>query len=134
MADVTIGWAHFIENMEHSQVGRISSYVFFDDEKKHVFYSVEDPEKFVKYGQYEMRLRDKMQVEQGLITRATVKWWGGGTARPYLWKDNPNDTEYKESWHHSNIPKEQLEKERQDHEIRYRHTIPSPNKGLKRNR
>jgi hypothetical protein len=121
----------FIENMTHSQVGKISSYVFLDDEKKQVFYSVNDPNQFVKYGQYEMRLRDKMQVEQGLITRSTVKWWGGGTARPYLWKENPDDADYKESWHHPNTPKEQIEKEKRERENRYRRTITPPKKGSK---
>jgi hypothetical protein len=34
-----------------------------------------------------------MQVEQGHITRATVKLWGGGTVRPYLWKENSGDAD-----------------------------------------
>jgi hypothetical protein len=101
-----------------------------------------------------MRLRDKIQVEQGLVTKAKVKWWGGsGFARPYLWKDNPTDTEYKESWYHPNTPKEQIEKEKQELENRFRRppavkrtppavnrtpppprTVPPPTKGVKRRR
>ncbi|MDR1091813.1 MAG: hypothetical protein LBL79_12135, partial [Prevotella sp.] len=46
-----------------------------------------------------MRVRDKILVENGYITKAKVKWWGIGTfAYPYLWKENKADTEYKESW------------------------------------
>jgi hypothetical protein len=78
-----------------------------------------------------MRLRDKMLVEKGHITRATVKWWGGGTARPYLWKENPNDAEYKESFYDPRLPKEEIEKEKQERENRFRRTIPPLKKGPK---
>lgn len=63
-------------------------------------FTKEDPRAWVKYGKYEMRLMDKILIEAGYITRAVVKWWGGmgQTARPYLWKQNPTDTEYKENW------------------------------------
>ena len=32
--------------------------------------------------------------------RALVQWWGGygQTTRPYLWKEKPTDTGYKEDW------------------------------------
>ena len=63
-------------------------------------FTKEDPRAWVKYGKYEMRLMDKVLIEAGYITRAVVKWWGGmgQTARPYLWKQNPTDAEYRENW------------------------------------
>jgi hypothetical protein len=64
--------------------GKFSAYLFMNDDKNRILSCTENPDIFVKYGLYEMRLRDKIQVEKGLVTRATVKWWGGGTARPYL--------------------------------------------------
>jgi hypothetical protein len=104
----------YVKNMARKSDGLIySSHVFLDDEKKWVFYSADDPDKFVKYGKYEMRLRDKMQVEQGFVTKAKVKWYGGRMARPYLWKGNPDDNDYKESWYDPRIPREQSEKEKQ---------------------
>lgn len=71
-------------------------------------FTKEDPRTWVKYGKYEMRLMDKLLIEAGFITRAIVKWWGGmgQTARPYLWKQNPSDTEYKESWNDPRLPKQ----------------------------
>ena len=138
----------YVENMARKSDGLIySSHVFLDDEKERVFYSADNPDKFVKYGQYEMRLRDKMQVEQGLVTKAKVKWWGGsGFARPYLWKDKPEDAEYKESFYDPRLPEEVREKQRQELENRFRRlpavnrTPPSkrnvspPTKGLKHRR
>ena len=142
----------YVENMARKSDGLIySSHVFLDDEKERVFYSADDPDKFVKYGQYEMRLRDKMQVEQGLVTKAKVKWWGGsGFARPYLWKDSPTDAEYKESFYDPRLPEEVREKQRQELENRFRRppapkrtppavnripppkrTVPAPTKGPK---
>ncbi|MDR2936207.1 MAG: relaxase/mobilization nuclease domain-containing protein [Rikenellaceae bacterium] len=122
----------FVEGLEKTDgSGKFSAYLFMNDDRNRILSSTEDPDKFVKYGQYEMRLRDKMLVENGHITRATVKWWGGGTARPYLWKENPGDAEYKESWDHPNTPKEQIEKEKRERENRYRHTITPPKKGSK---
>lgn len=77
---------------------KFSSYVFLNDEKDKAFSSKENPLGFVKYGKYEMRIRDKMLIEAGYITKAKVKWYGGGFAYPYLWKTNKGDNEYKESW------------------------------------
>jgi hypothetical protein len=122
----------YIKNMTRKSDGLIySSHVFLDDEKERVFYSADDPDKFVKYGKYEMRLRDKILVEKGHITRATVKWYGGGFARPYLWKESPTDPDYKESWSDPRLPKEQLEKQQQELENRFRRTIPPPKKAPK---
>ena len=68
----------------------------------------ENPDTFVKYGRYEMCLRDKALIENGQITKATVKWWGGGNyAHPYLWKANKSDTECKESWSDPRLPKQE---------------------------
>ena len=59
-----------------------------------------------------MRLRDKALIEDGQITKATVKWWGGGSyAYPYLWKADKSDTDYQESWGDPRIKKEEKQKE-----------------------
>jgi hypothetical protein len=140
----------YLENMEiRDGSGEFSAFVFLNDDKNRVLSCDENPDSFVKYGKYEMRLRDKMLIEKGHITRATVKWWGGGTARPYLWKENSGDAEYKESWNHPNTPKEQLEREKQALADRFqrppvvnraippprtippKHSVPQPSKGLK---
>ena len=79
--------------------GSFSSYVFLNDEKDKAFSSKENPHGFVKYGKYEMRIRDKILVENGYITKAKVKWWGGIDYQyPYLWKENKGDKEYEVSW------------------------------------
>jgi hypothetical protein len=62
-----------------------------------------------------MRLRDKALIEDGQITKATVKWWGyGNYANPYLWKTNKSDTEYQESWSDPRLPKTQKQEEKQE--------------------
>jgi hypothetical protein len=89
----------YIENMTNKDRKTLfSSYVFLNDEKDKAFSSNKKPDDFVKYGQYEMRIRDKMLIEAGYMTKAAVKWWGGGYAHPYLWKENKSDAEYRESW------------------------------------
>ena len=98
-----------LENMT-SRDGKthFSTYAFLNDEKNRVFFCKENPETFVKYGKYEMRLRDKILIEDGQITKATVKWYGyGNYANPYLWKVNKSDTEYQESWSDPRIKKEE---------------------------
>ena len=61
-----------------------------------------------------MRIRDKILIEAGHITKAKVKWWGGvDFAYPYLWKENKGDTEYKESWKDPRLPKEKKENKQQ---------------------
>lgn len=52
-----------------------------------------------------MRIRDKILVENGYITKAKVKWSGGGFTYPYLWKEKKSDLEYKESWSDPRISK-----------------------------
>ena len=43
---------------------------------------------------------NKKLIETKYITRVVIKRWGGRgqTARPYLWKQNPTDAEYRENW------------------------------------
>ncbi|HML65975.1 MAG TPA: relaxase/mobilization nuclease domain-containing protein [Dysgonomonas sp.] len=86
--------------------GNFSSYVFLNNEKDKAFSSKENPDGFVKYGKYEMRIRDKMLIEAGHVTKAKVKWWGGHDfAYPYLWKENKRDKKYIESWNDPRISK-----------------------------
>ncbi|MDH6311238.1 hypothetical protein M2451_004181 [Dysgonomonas sp. PFB1-18] len=55
-----------------------------------------------------MRIRDKILIENGYITKAKVKWYGIGTfAYPYLWKENKADTDYKKSWSDPRVTKAQ---------------------------
>ncbi|MFV0329399.1 MAG: relaxase/mobilization nuclease domain-containing protein [Dysgonomonas sp.] len=86
--------------------GTFSSYVFLNDEKDKAFSSKENPDGFVQYGKYEMRIRDKILIESGHITKAKVRWYDGGFAYPYLWKENKTDIDYKESWSDPRLSKE----------------------------
>ncbi|PXV58470.1 uncharacterized protein DUF3945 [Dysgonomonas alginatilytica] len=103
----------YLENMKKKDNDELfSSYVFLNDEKSKAFFSYKKPDGFVKYGQYEMRIRDKMLIEYGYVTKAKVKWYGIGTfAYPYLWKENKADLEYKEAWGDPRVPKAEKEKE-----------------------
>lgn len=76
----------FLENMTNSKSALFSGYVFSDDKESRYFALKDRPDEFVKYGQYEMRIMDKRLIEAGYITKAKVKWYGGGFAYPYLWK------------------------------------------------
>lgn len=61
-----------------------------------------------------MRIRDKILIESGHVTKAKVKWWGGvDFAYPFLWKETKDDTEYKESWNDPRLPKEKKENKQQ---------------------
>ncbi|MDL2322850.1 DUF3945 domain-containing protein [Bacteroidales bacterium OttesenSCG-928-A17] len=97
----------FLQNMTAKDGKTLfSAYAFLNDEKKRVLFSYDNPDEFVKYGKYEMRIRDKILVENGYITKAKVKWWGMGSyAYPYLWKENKIDADYKESWDDPRLPK-----------------------------
>lgn len=119
----------FLENMTRTDGKSIfSSHIFLNDEKDRVFFSEENPDSFVKYGKYEMRLRDKILVEKGYITKAKVKWYGyGNYVNPYLWKTNKSDTEYQESWSDPRLPKAE-KAERQQNLIKK----PKINRGRKR--
>lgn len=103
----------YLEKMnKKDESGTFSSYVFLNDEKDKAFSSKENPHGFVQYGKYEMRIRDKILIEKGYVTKAKVKWWGGiDFAYPYLWKQNKGDTEYRESWSDPKISKEQKQNE-----------------------
>ncbi|WP_165027044.1 relaxase/mobilization nuclease domain-containing protein [Dysgonomonas sp. ZJ279] len=105
----------YLENMnKRDGSGQFSSYVFLNDESNKAFFSYKKPDEFVKYGQYKMRIRDKMLIEHGYVTKAKVKWWGGVNYQyPYLWKENKADAEYKESWGDPRLPKAEKEKESQ---------------------
>lgn len=104
----------YLENMlKKDNSERFSSYVFLDDEKDKVFFSRNNPDEFIQYDKYEMRIRDKILLEKGYVTRAKVKWYGIGTfAYPYLWKENKSDAKYKESWIDPRKPKIQKEKDK----------------------
>lgn len=106
---LTSGAHTFLENlMSEDGKTKFSAYAFLNDEKNTVYFTSENPDKFIKYGKYEMRLRDKALIEDGQITKATVKWWGGGSyAHPYLWKADKADTEYQESWGDPRLLKEE---------------------------
>lgn len=100
----------FLENMKKKDgSGKFSSYVFLNNEKNKAFFCKDKSDKFVKYGKYEMRIKDKKLIGAGYITKASVKWWGGEYAHPYLWKENKSDAEYKESWGDPRLPKAQKE-------------------------
>ncbi|WP_368666937.1 relaxase/mobilization nuclease domain-containing protein [Dysgonomonas sp. 511] len=104
----------YLENMNRSNGdGKFSSYVFLNDEKSKAFFSDKNPDEFVKYGKYEMRIRDKILIENGYVTKAKVKWWGMGSyANPYLWKENKVDAQYKESWSDPRLQKTQKEEQK----------------------
>lgn len=101
----------YMENLKDKEGRTVAKYVVADDQLKKYWLFDKRPDQWVKYGHYEMRLMDKLLIENGCIAHAIVKWWGGmnQTARPYLWKQNPSDTEYKESWGDPRKPK-QVEK------------------------
>ena len=101
--------------------GKFSSHVFMDDERKRLFSSKADPDTFVKYGGYEMRLRDKRQMEKGLTTRAIIRLAGGELAGARLWKENPEDAGYNVSWDDPRITKEQYEQGKQQHDSTVSH-------------
>lgn len=104
----------YLENMNKKDgSGKFSSFVFLNDEKDKAFFCKDNPDEFVRYGKYEMRIRDKILIESGHITKAKVKWWGDiDFAYPYLWKENKEDTEYKELWRDPRSPKTQKEEQK----------------------
>jgi hypothetical protein len=118
----------YLENMDRNNGrGKFSSYVFLNDEKSKLFFSKEHPDTFVRYGKYEMRLRDKILVENGHVVKAKAKWYGlGSYAYPYLWKANKSDSEYQESWDDPRLPKSQKSESQQKQPI-----VSSKNRGKK---
>ncbi|MDU1892641.1 MAG: relaxase/mobilization nuclease domain-containing protein [Dysgonomonas sp.] len=100
----------YLENMKSSGGQIMSAYVFTDDKQEKVFVSKQQPDSFVKYGKYEMRVRDKILIEKGYVTKAKIKWYGIGTfAYPYLWKKDKSDSEYQESWRDPRVKMTQKE-------------------------
>lgn len=121
---LTEGGYIYLENMNRSDgKGQFSSYVFLNDEKDRAFFSKENPDIFVKYGKYEMRIRDKILVENGHMTKAKVKWYGGGFVYPFLWKTNKSDSDYQESFRDLRLPKEEKT------EVKKQIVIPKVKKG-----
>ena len=78
-----------------------------------------DPRDWVEYGKYTMRRMDRDRIEAGYVVRALVKWWGGTTARPYLWKENASDTTYRESWDDPRKPRPSQTQKQQDRPRRF---------------
>lgn len=108
----------YLENMQKKDGSKLSAYLFFESQMKQHFVTKQQPDSFVKYGKYEMRLMDKMKIEAGFITKAKVKWYGGGFAYPYLWKTDKLDTEYHESWGDPKVQKlQKIEKKTQSASI-----------------
>lgn len=99
----------YLEKMNRNDgKGQFSSYVFLNDEKNKAFFGNENPDNFIKYGKYEMRIRDKILLEKGYMTKAKVKWFGGIDFQyPYLWKENKSDVEYRENWGDPRVKKEE---------------------------
>lgn len=119
----------FLENMTTKDgKTQFSAYAFLNDEKKRVLLSYDNPDEFVKYGKYEMRIRDKVLIENGYITKAKVKWFGGiNYAYPYLWKANKSDTDYLESWNDPRLPKPPKEEQKPKQPV-----VQQKNRGQKR--
>lgn len=75
-----------------------------------------------------MRIRDKILIESGYITKTKVKWYGyGNYAHPYLWKENKSNTEYQESWSDPRIPKQDEKPSKQQTPLE----APKKNRGRK---
>lgn len=95
------------------------------EDENEICYQIDE---FVKYGKYEMRVRDKILIENGYITKAKVKWFGGVNYEYlYLWKVNKADAEYKESCSDTRLPKTQKEEQKPNPPI-----IQQKNRGRKR--
>lgn len=90
----------YIEEMQY-EGKTFDGYLVMDDNlTRGRAYIGHDPREWVEYGKYTMRRMDRDLIKGGFVVRALVQWWGGHgqTARPYLWKENPSDETYQESW------------------------------------
>ena len=90
----------YIEGMQY-EGKTFDGYLVMDDKlTRGRAYIGHDPREWVEYGKYTMRRMDRDLIKGGFVVRALVQWWGGHgqTARPYLWKENPSDETYQESW------------------------------------
>jgi len=105
----------YLENMDMNDgKGKFSSYVFLNDEKNLVLSCNGDPDKMVEYGGVTIRLRDKVLIENGQITKAKMKWWGGIDYQyPFVWKDEKSG-EVKHSFTDPRIPQNVRQKQRDE--------------------
>ena len=88
----------YLENMVCGNE-MLSGYFVADDGLKQGWIYQRPPDEMVRYGHFKMRRMDRDLIEKGYVVRALVEWYGiGQMARPYLWKEKPSDTDYKESW------------------------------------
>lgn len=113
----------YLENMRRDG-GLFSGYFVADDGIKSGWVYNHAPDGMVQYGRYKMREMDRDLIERGFVVRAVVEWHGAGqTARPYLWKEHPTDTDYKESWSDPRVPSQTTKKE-----VRHVPSIPPKRK------
>ena len=101
---------------------QMEGYVVMDDRLQMAWIYRDDPRDWVEYGKYTMRRIDRDRIEAGYVVRALVKWRGGTTARPYLWKEKASDTTYRESWDDPREPRPAQTERQQDRPRRF--TIP----------
>lgn len=94
-------------------------YVVMDDRLQMAWVYRDDPRDWVEYGKYTMRRMDRDRIEAGYVVRTLVKWWGGTTARPYLWKEKASDTTYRESWDDPREPRPTQTERQQDRPRRF---------------
>ena len=94
-------------------------YVVMDDRLQMAWVYQSDPRDWVEYGKYTMRRIDRDRIEAGYVVRALVKWRGGTTARPYLWKEKASDTTYRESWNDPREPRPAQTERQQDRPRRF---------------
>lgn len=98
---------------------KLEGYVVMDDRLQMAWVYRDDPRDWVEYGKYTMRRMDRDRIEAGYVVRALVKWWGGTTARPYLWKEKKSDTTYRESWDDPRKPRPSQTQKQQDRPRRF---------------
>ena len=112
----------YLEGMQH-QGKTFDGYLVMDDNlTRGRAYIRHDPREWVEYGKYTMRRMDRDLLKGGFVVRALVQWWGGHgqTARPYLWKGNPLDETYQESWDDPRKPRTLR------HDTKQGRIVPSP--------
>ena len=116
----------FVENLEKKDgSGKFSEYLFMNDEKDRVLSCRKNPDVMVEHGGVTIRLRDKILVEKGCVVKAKMKWWGGiDFQHPFVWKD-PESEKIEYSFTDPRTPKEQIEKDKQELENRFRRP-PAP--------
>jgi hypothetical protein len=103
----------YLENMERRDgSGKFSAYVFMDSDTKDMFCCAGHPGKMVECGGITIRLRDKILVEEGYVTKAEMEWSPGIYQTPFVWKD-PASGEIKHSFTDPRLSKKQAETERQ---------------------